>query len=156
MKKLSLALCMVIMGNTPLLKCSVINKEFDAYIRQAISDAGIAGMGIAIVSGDSIVFNKGYGHADIKNSRPFTPHTVMNIASISKTFIGVAIMQAVEDNLIDLDDDVNKILPFQVVNPNLPESIITLRHLMRHMSGIRDEKTTYFNSYHYGVSVKAA
>ena len=151
MKNLSLALCMIIMGTPSFLQCSVINNtEFDAYIRQAISDAGIAGMGIAIVSGDSIVFNKGYGHADIKNGRPFTPHTVMNIASISKTFIGVAIMQAVEDNLIDLDDDVNKILPFQVANPNSPESIITLRHLMSHMSGIRDEKTTYFGSYHYG------
>ena len=146
-----LVLLMIIWSTLTFVQGTEIDsKEFDTYINRAISDAGIAGMGIAIVSDDSIIFTNGYGYADIQNKLPFTPNTVMNIASISKTFVGVAIMHAVENNLLNLDDDVNNILPFTVLNPNSPESIITLRHLMSHMSGIQDENTVYGASYHYG------
>ena len=151
MKNFFLVLLMIIWSTLTFVQGTEIDsKEFDTYINRAISDAGIAGMGIAIVSDDSIIFTNGYGYADIQNKLPFTPNTVMNIASISKTFVGVAIMHAVENNLLNLDDDVNNILPFTVLNPNSPESIITLRHLMSHMSGIQDENTVYGSSYHYG------
>ena len=151
MKNFFLVLLMIIWSTLTFVQGTEIDsKEFDTYINRAISDAGIAGMGIAIVSDDSIIFTNGYGYADIQNKLPFTPNTVMNIASISKTFVGVAIMHAVENNLLNLDDDVNNILPFTVLNPNSPESIITLRHLMSHMSGIQDENTVYGACYHYG------
>ena len=125
-------------------------QEFNAYMRASISKANIAGMGIGIVSGDSILFTQGYGYSDIKTKEPFTPQTVMNIASISKTFVGVALMHLVEKGMIDLDDDVNNFLPFKVLNPYLPESIITPRHLMSHSSGIKDDQKVYLPSYHYG------
>jgi CubicO group peptidase (beta-lactamase class C family) len=151
MKNFFLVLLMIIWSTLTFVQGTEIDsKEFDTYINRAISDAGIAGMGIAIVSDDSIIFTNGYGYADIQNKLPFTPNTVMNIASISKTFVGVAIMHAVENYLLNLDDDVNNILPFTVLNPNSPESIITLRHLMSHMSGIQDENTVYGACYHYG------
>ena len=125
-------------------------QEFNAYMRASISKANIAGMGIGIVSGDSILFTQGYGYSDIKTKEPFTPQTVMNIASISKTFVGVALMHLVEKGMIDLDDDVNNFLPFKVLNPHLPESIITPRNLMSHSSGIKDDQKVYLPSYHYG------
>ncbi|SVC15384.1 uncharacterized protein METZ01_LOCUS268238, partial [marine metagenome] len=92
---------------TPVESSNGDIKEFDEYIRTSISEANIAGMGIAIVSGDSILFAKGYGYSNIQTKEPFTPQTVMNIASISKTFVGVAIMYLVEQGLISLDDNVN-------------------------------------------------
>ncbi len=129
--------------NTLAKSSDGIIKEFNDYINQSISDANIAGMAVAIVSGDSILFSQGYGYVDIQTKEPFTPHTVMNIASITKTFVGVSVMHLVEKGVTNLDDDVNHILPFNVQNPNSPESVITLRHIMSHMSGIRDNLNVY-------------
>ena len=134
----------------PLQSSNEEMKKFNTYINKAISDANIAGMAIAIVSGDSIIFTQGYGYSDIQTKEPFTPNTVINIASISKTFVGVALMNLVENGLISLDEDVNTFLPFKVQNPYLPESIITPRHLMSHSSGIQDNQKVYLPSYHYG------
>ena len=135
---------------TPVQSSNGDIQEFNDYIITSISKANIAGMSIAIVSGDSILFAQGYGYSDIQTKEPFTPETVMNIASISKTFVGVALMHLVEKGLIGLDDDVNNSLPFKVLNPHLPESIITPRHLMSHSSGIKDDQKVYLPSYHYG------
>ena len=122
-------------------------EKFNTYINQSISEANIAGMAVAIVSGDSIIFTQGYGYSDIQTKEPFTPNTVINIASISKTFVGVALMNLVENGLISLDKDVNTFLPFKVQNPHLPESIITLRHLMSHSSVLRRSENRYTNTY---------
>ena len=135
---------------TPVQSSNGDIQEFNDYINTSISKANIAGMSIAIVSGDSILFTQGYGYSDIKTKEPFTLETVMNIASISKTFVGVALMHLVEKGLIGLDDDVNNFLPFKILNPHLPESIITPRHLMSHSSGIKDDQKVYLPSYHYG------
>ena len=40
-------------------------KKFNNYINQSISEANIAGMAVAIVSGDSIIFTQGYGYSEI-------------------------------------------------------------------------------------------
>jgi len=135
---------------TPVQSSNGDIQEFNDYINTSISKANIAGMSIAIVYGDSILFGNGYGYSDIKTKEPFTLETVMNIASISKTFVGVALMHMVEKGLIGLDDDVNNFLPFKILNPHLPESIITPRHLMSHSSGIKDDQKVYLPSYHYG------
>jgi CubicO group peptidase (beta-lactamase class C family) len=60
------------------------------------------------------------------------------LASISKTVVGVAAMQAVEDGLLDLDADVNDVLPFAVRNPVFPDDAITLRMLLAHVASLRD------------------
>ena len=93
------------------------DEVFNAYINREISESKIAGMGIAIITNDSILVTKGYGYADIQNKVPFTHNTVINIASISKTFISIAIMHAVENHLLDLDNNVNDIRPFKLMNP---------------------------------------
>ena len=124
--------------------------EFDNFINRSLNTSKIAGMGIAIISKDSVLYKKGYGYSDLKKKKKFTTNTIMNIASISKTFIGVSIMRLVENNQINLDDNINKFLTFHIYNPHHPESIITLRSLMSHTSGIIDNQEIYLSSYHYG------
>ena len=148
MKNFLLVLSISIMGNK--IYSQITAGEFDHYIKKEISKASVAGMGIAILTNDSILLSKGYGYADIHNKIPFSNNTVINIASISKTFIGVSIMHAVENNLLGLDDSVNELVPFSVINPYYPSQPITLRHLMGHRSGIKDEDNIYKASYHYG------
>lgn len=113
-------------------------------------DAGIVGLGAAIIIDDRVVWARGYGHANRATRRPFTPDTIMAIASISKTFVGVAMMQLVEAGHLDLDADINTYLPFEVVNPHRPDHPITLRHLATHTSGIVDRPDVYRDTYHFG------
>jgi CubicO group peptidase (beta-lactamase class C family) len=122
----------------------------DALIAQQMSESGMVGVGAAIIVDRKVVWIKGYGFADKAQSIPFTPHTVMNIASISKTFTGVALMRAVEEGKLSLDADINTYLPFKVVNPYFPDARITLRQLATHTSGITDRWSVFESTYHYG------
>jgi CubicO group peptidase (beta-lactamase class C family) len=97
-----------------------------------------------------VVWTKGYGFADRERAVPFTPNTIMNAGSIAKPFLGVAMMQAVHQGKLSLDDDINRYLPFRVINPHHPDEKITLRHLATHTSGITDRWEVYSGTYHYG------
>jgi CubicO group peptidase (beta-lactamase class C family) len=74
----------------------------------------------------------------------------MNVGSIAKTVTGVAMMRAVQEGKLSLDQDINTYLPFRVVNPHYPNERITLRHLATHTSGITDRWEVYSGTYHYG------
>lgn len=124
--------------------------EIDRFIGERMSEAGIAGLGAALIVDRKVVWKRGYGFADKARAVPFTPDTVMNIGSISKTFTGAALMRAVQEGKLLLDQDINAYLPFDVVNPHQPDAKITLRHLATHTSGITDRWAIYADTYHFG------
>lgn len=99
----------------------------------------IPGFGVAIVKDDQVVYSKGCGYANLKDSLAFTPKTINFIASISKTFIGISIMKLVEMGKLNLDEKVNDILPYKIVNPHFPDIPIRVRDLVTHTAGIMDE-----------------
>lgn len=125
-------------------------QDLDAYVAAQMEEAGIAGMGAAILVDRKVVWTKGYGFADVARQVPFTPDTVMNVGSISKTVTGVALMRALQEDKLSLDVDVNRYLPFKVVNPHRPGEVITLRQLATHTSSISDRWEVYSRTYHYG------
>lgn len=120
--------------------------SIDSLIEKKMDQAGIVGIGAAIIIDKKLVWTNGYGFADKENKIPFSPTTIMNIASISKTFTGFCIMKAVEEGKVDLDEDINHYLPFKVINPNFPDEKITLRHLATHTSGLADRYPFYTDS----------
>jgi len=124
--------------------------KLDSFINVNMEASGLVGLGAAIIIDKKVVWAKGYGYADKENKKPFTPNTIMNIASISKTITGVCLMKAVENKQLSLDDDINKYLPFKIVNPNFPNEKITLRNLATHTSGITDREPIYDSTYYYG------
>ncbi len=100
-----------------------------------MDEAGIMGLGAAIIVDKKVLWMKGYGFADKEHAVPFTSDTVMNIASISKTFTGVALIRAVQEGKLALDEDISTYLPFKISNPHHPNDKITLRQLATHTSG---------------------
>ena len=102
----------------------------------------INGFSVAIVNDSAILYAKGFGQADIIAQKPYAKNTVQNIASISKTFIGVSLLKAQELGKLNLDDPINNYLPYEVNNPHYPEVPITIRHLATHTSSILD--TDYY------------
>ena len=133
-----------------ILACKQKESTLDQYINAEIASGEVPGIGISIIVEGDIIVSKGYGYADIENRIPFSDSTIMNIASISKTFIGVSIMHAVEKGLLNLEDEVNKYLSFKTINPHRPEKEIRVKHLLGHRSSIVDEYKTYKASYYYG------
>jgi len=107
----------------------------------------INGFGVAIVNEHDIIYEKGLGYADKNTKKPYSKHTIQNIASISKTFLGIALLKAQELGKLHLDDPINKYLPFEVRNPYYPEEEITIRQLTTHTSSITDSK--YYDQKSY-------
>lgn len=100
----------------------------------------IVGFSVAIVNQNRILYAKGFGYSNKEKKILYTKNTVQPIASISKTLSGVALMKAKEMGLLNLDDDINKYLPFKIVNPYFPSSKITIRNLATHSSGLKDSR----------------
>ena len=125
-----------------------IMNPIDTFIEKRMKEAGMVGIGAAIIIDNKVVWSKGFGYADRENKRPFTVNTIMNIGSISKTFTGVCLMKAVEEKKLSLDEDINHYLPFRVVNPFFPDEKITLRQIATHTSGIADRYPLYSDTYY--------
>lgn len=102
----------------------------------------INGFSVAIVNDSAVLYTKGFGQADISGQKTYSKNTVQNIASISKTFIGVSLLKAQELGKLNLDDPINNYLSYEVKNPHYPEVPITIRHLATHTSSILD--TDYY------------
>jgi len=107
----------------------------------------INGFSVAIVNSDKVLYENGIGFADIDKKIKYTENTVQNIASISKTLIGIALLKAQEMGKLKLDDPINKYLPYKIKNPYFPAQPITIRHLATHTSSIIDADVYDEQSY---------
>lgn len=126
---------------------------FCAVLNACGQDKGFMGYSTAFVKEDSIIEINHIGFADRENGVLYNIKTIQPVGSVSKTFIGVSLMIAQEKGLLDLDDDINKYLDFEFVNPHYNKGeIITLRHLATHTSGILDNEKAYESSYTYGLT----
>lgn len=125
------------------------SEPLDQLIEQKMTESGIVGIGAAVIVDKKVVWSKGFGYADKESKKPFTVDTVMNIGSIAKNFTGVCLLKAVEEGKLSLDEDINKYLPFKVVNPYFPDAKITLRDLATHSSSLADRNPFYGDSYNY-------
>tara|TARA_R100001377_G_scaffold81019_1_gene60277 strand:+ start:911 stop:2152 length:1242 start_codon:yes stop_codon:yes gene_type:complete len=105
------------------------------------------GLGVAIVDSTGVLYENGIGFADVKSSKPYTVNTIQPIASVSKIFIGIALLKAQEMGLLNLDDPINKHLPFKVLNPNFKNEPITIRQLSTHTSTIIDTENYMGRAY---------
>lgn len=120
--------------------------SLDNLLTEAAATNTLIGFSVALIDAENVYFTKGYGYADIDKKIPYTTQSRQPIASISKTLIGVSLMKAQELNKLKLDDDINKYLPFKIINPHQPNEVITIRHLASHTSGLKDTKH-YERSY---------
>lgn len=143
MKPLStlfLILTLVFPGCTesdPQQEKAISEADIDAYI-DTLSPY-FPGLAAAVVVQDKVVWSKGYGVADLDSGRPVTADTPFKLASVTKTVVATAIMQAVEKEILSLDITIEDIgLPFSVDNPHLSGETVRLKDLVTHSSGILD------------------
>lgn len=95
------------------------------------------GAAVLVMQGDKVIFDRGYGIADMSSGSPVTGDTFFNIASCSKQFTSVAVLQLAQSGLISLDDKVVTYFP-EYTDPIWDD--IRIWHLLSHSSGIPDKR----------------
>ncbi len=130
-------------GQITLDQQAKVDALFQKYNR-----TDMPGCALAIVNRGKIIYEKGYGMADLEHGIAIDPSTVFYAGSISKQFVTAAALLLTEQGKLDLDAVITNYLP----DFDLHGVEITVRHLIYHTSGIRDyfqilekEKFNYLN-----------
>ena len=130
-------------NNQVQIKDSLTNELNEIY-----KEGQFNGFSVAIVNEQGTLYENGIGYANVAGKQKYTANTIQNIASISKTFIGIALLKAQEMGKLKLDDPISKYLPFEIANPYYPEIPITIRQLATHTSSIVDNEFYEQKDYH--------
>jgi CubicO group peptidase (beta-lactamase class C family) len=93
------------------------------------------GCALSVIRDHKIIYERGYGMADLDHNVPITPATVFHVASMSKQFTATSILLLAQQGKLSLDDPVRKYIP------ELPDfgTPVTIRELLHHTSGLRDQ-----------------
>lgn len=93
------------------------------------------GCALGVWRNGKIIYTRGYGMANLEYNIPITPETIFEAGSVSKQFTAAAIQILCRDEKLALEDDIRKLLP------EVPQfgPLITIKHLLTHTSGIRDQ-----------------
>lgn len=95
---------------------------------------------LAVLQHGEIVYQRGYGLADLAHRIPNTPQTVYNLASVSKQFTAFAAALLAAEAKLDLDANIRHYLPElpELSFPGSGQAVLTTRHLVHHTAGLRD------------------
>ncbi len=92
------------------------------------------GAAVVIVKDGTVVYQHGYGYANLEHRIPITPQTSFDVASVAKQFTGLSVAMLIQQGKLSQDDDIRKHLP-DVPDFGKP---ITIANLLHHTSGLRD------------------
>jgi len=124
----------------------LFQKSMMDTLRDIEATEKMTGFAVSVFNETDLLFQEGFGFADLKEKREYNAETVQLIASISKTITAMSVMKAAELQLLDIDDAINDYLPFEITNPNFPDEDITIRHLLTHTSSL-DDSENYGRGY---------
>jgi CubicO group peptidase (beta-lactamase class C family) len=127
---------------------------FDAWVRQAVRDWNVPGLAVAIVRGDSVVFEKGYGTRHVGRDEPVDAHTLFAIGSTTKAFTVTTLLMLADSGKVDLDAPVRTYLPaFELRDPWVTREL-TVRDLLTHRSGVAADDFLWLLDYPRGEIVR--
>ena len=106
------------------------------------------GAGLLIAYGGEMLIGKGYGLRDLENKKPVTTNTNFRMASISKQFTALCILNLIDQELLSLDDPIDKFWPYPVFKN------ITVEHLMNHTSGLADFEEVFMDEWDRSIIVE--
>lgn len=112
-------------------------KRINTYLQELVESQQIPGLTVAATRNDTVIYTGAFGFRNIETREPMKSNYIFHWASVSKTFVGTAIMQLVEKGEIDLDEKLTAYVPyFKQQDENYKK--ITIRQMLNHTSGIGD------------------
>jgi CubicO group peptidase (beta-lactamase class C family) len=123
-----------------------ISNQLDTYFQKEFP-ADQPGGAILVLKNGKVLFEKGYGLADLNTKEQITPNTSFNTGSISKTFVMNGIMILEKERKLSLDDPLEKYFP-NFKNPEIGRKVKII-HLLNHSSGLIDSRKVRIDSVFY-------
>jgi CubicO group peptidase (beta-lactamase class C family) len=108
----------------------------DGIVSNELAERDVAGAVVVVISGSEPPLIKGYGFANVEKRTPVDERTLFRMASISKLFTSLAVLQLVEQGRLELDADANRYLDFEI--PPAFGKAVTLRQLLTHRAGFEE------------------
>lgn len=116
---------------------SSVSQELQASLAISVAEQGVPGAVLYLQTPDGVWIGA-VGVSNIERNTPLKVTDPFRIASLTKMFVAVAVLQLVEANKLNLEDPLTALLPNRITQ-NFPQSNrITLRHLLNHTSGLSD------------------
>ena len=121
-------------------------RDLDSFTSQAMEDWKVPGLAVAVVVEDQVIYSRGFGHRDVENKRPVTPHTLFAIGSATKAFTTFAMASLVQEGSLEWETPVQDYLPeFRMHDPVVTDHI-TPRDLVTHRSGLPRHDLMWYNN----------
>lgn len=106
---------------------------FEELVKHIRMQSGAAGIAVAIVDSEgNTQYEKYFGYRDTEKKLPMDENTIFGLASVTKSFVALSIMQLCEKGLLDLDEPVSKYIP-EFTNKN--QETVKIRHFLSHSAG---------------------
>ena len=119
--------------------------EVGRRIEEAIEAGKMTGAAIAVAMRGAVLWEKGYGFADVESSRLVDENTSFSLASVTKPFTAAAVMTLVQSGLFGLDDPVSQHLPLALPQAEFDMALLTSRLLGGHAGGLPSLFEMYFS-----------
>lgn len=130
--------CQTVRPQSSLTAADIANLR--QYLQEQMQAAGIPAIAVAVVQGRKIVWEEGFGLADLENRIPASPRTPFYLASVTKAFTGTAVMILQDQRKLDLNRPVNDYLgAARIHSPMWNVDEATVRRVATHTAGL----TTY-------------
>lgn len=142
MRVIALTLLMIVSVMTPVRHAGAAEApalEPGKAVDQLFAEFGTdtPGAAVGVFRAGEVLYTKGYGMANLETAAIITPETSFHIASLSKHFTAFAVLLLAHEGKVDLDADIRTYLPYV---PDFGRKI-TVRHLILHTSGLRDQES---------------
>ena len=108
--------------------------RLDEYIARHMRETGAPGLTLALANRAGLIRVSTYGFADTKAKARVVPETMFEIGSVSKSFVGLVLLQLRDEGKLDLNKPVVEYLPWLKINSNFEP--ITTHHLLSHTAGL--------------------
>ncbi|HVF23897.1 MAG TPA: serine hydrolase domain-containing protein, partial [Pyrinomonadaceae bacterium] len=108
--------------------------RLDEYIARHMRETGAPGLTLALANRDGLIRVSTYGFADLKAKARVVPETMFEIGSVSKSFVGLVLLQLRDEGKLDLNKPVVEYLPWLKINSKF--EAITTHHLLSHTAGL--------------------
>src|SRR5215204_7405039 len=108
--------------------------RLDEFIVRHMRETGVPGMTLALANRDGLIRVSTYGYADTKAGSRVVPETMFEIGSISKSFVGLALMQLRDEGKLDLNKPIVEYLPWLKINSKF--AAVTTHHILTHTAGL--------------------
>ncbi len=113
--------------------------ELEKVILEELKATNTPGAAIAIVSGDKVIFVKGFGTSNIETGAPVTPDMLFRIGSTTKMYTTYALVALAEEGKIKLDSQIGNYV--NGLSPKLSQ--VTAHQLMSHSAGVKDDAPAF-------------